>query len=348
MEHRPVLKAIDLFCGCGGLTLGLKQAGFSVIGAMDIDDLAIETYRENHPEVRVWRTDIKNLPVSKVKRDLGIRKGQLDLLAACPPCQGFSSMRTMNGSRRIEDARNDLIFDFIRFIEELRPKAIMMENVPGLIKDKRMTVLLDNLKQLGYCTDNIAHVLNAANFGVPQRRYRTVLITGRYGTIAFASNASKRHTVRDAIFDLPLAGTSGDPLHDFPEKRTLAVLEKIKLIPKDGGSRTDLPPEAQLACHKTGRAGFKDVYGRMCWGDVAPTITGGCTNPSKGRFIHPEANRAITLREAALLQSFPLDYRFSLRKGKHAAATMIGNALPPEFIKQHALKIYEYLQSLSH
>ena len=116
------------------------------------------------------------------------------------------------------------------------------------------------------------------------------------------------------------------------------------MIPKDGGSRTDLSEEYQLECHKRTN-GFKDVYGRMAWDKPAPTITGGCNNPSKGRFLHPEEDRVITLREAALLQTFPVNYKFSFRSGKAGVATMIGNALPPAFIEFHARNIIEHLNT---
>ena len=116
----------------------------------------------------------------------------------------------------------------------------------------------------------------------------------------------------------------------------------IRLIPKDGGSRLDLGRQRQLGCHRR-CDGFKDVYGRMAWDDVSPTVTGGCVNPSKGRFLHPTKNRCVTLREAALLQSFPPTYRFSLRRGKFPAAQMIGNALPPEFIRRHAKQVGKHL-----
>ncbi|EGT3624740.1 DNA cytosine methyltransferase, partial [Morganella morganii] len=133
----------------------------------------------------------------------------------------------------------------------------------------------------------------------------------------------------------------------YIQNRTDKVLKIIENIPKDGGSRVDLPRDLWLPCHIKKPDGYKDVYGRMSWDKVSPTITGGCTNPSKGRFIHPEKNRAITLREAALLQTFPIDYKFSLDKGRDSVALMIGNALPPRFIYVHALKIKEHLIKLS-
>ena len=122
--------AIDLFSGCGGLTLGLKWAGFKVVGAVEIDSLSVETYKANHQEVKVWETDIRKLSASTVMRDTGLSLGESDLLAGCPPCQGFSSMRTLNGGRKIDDSLNDLIFDFLRFVRRLKPKAIMMEMYP--------------------------------------------------------------------------------------------------------------------------------------------------------------------------------------------------------------------------
>lgn len=338
--RRRSLLAVDLFSGCGGLTEGLRQAGFKVVGAVEIDPLAAETYEANHPDAFVWRDDIKDLSASEVGDHLGLRKGELDLLAGCPPCEGFSSMRTLNGSKKVQDDRNDLIFEFLRFVEELRPKAIMMENVPALVKDERLAVFRRRLDDLGY--KDGCKILNAADFGVPQRRRRMVLLAGVGEAIAFAAPDAARNNVRRAISVLPAPGESGDALHDLPEKRSPKVLDIIRSVPKDGGSRRDLGAERQLACH-TRSDGFKDVYGRMRWGDVAPTITGGCVNPSKGRFLHPEENRSITLREAALLQSFPRDYRFSLRRGKMPAAELIGNALPPEFVRRHGEKVASHL-----
>ena len=329
------LRAIDLFCGCGGLTLGLKQAGFSVVGGVECNELAVETYKANHPEVYVWDEDICGLTAQRVKRKLNLRKGELDLLAGCPPCQGFSTMRTLNGGYIIEDDRNDLVFQFMRFVEDLAPKAVMMENVPGLAKDKRFVELCERLEALGY---EINHaVLDAADYGVPQRRRRTILLASKGMKIEFAK-PTERTTVASAIKDLPAAGSSGDPLHDLPERRSKKVKEMISLVPKNGGSRRDLPKKYQLECHKK-CDGFKDVYGRMAWNKPAPTITSGCTNPSKGRFLHPEENRAITLREAALLQTFPADYYFAATAGKGANSLLIGNALPPEFIRLQALAV---------
>lgn len=328
--------AIDLFCGCGGLTLGLKRAGFKVIGAVDNNHLAVETYKANHQNGHVFETDINNLTTLKVKRRLKIKKWELDLLAGCPPCQGFSTIRTLNGNLVVEDPRNDLIEHFYQFVKDFMPKAVMLENVPGLMQDVRFEKFVKNLNDLGYVGKY--GVLNAAKYGVPQRRRRLIYLAGYGKKIDFAPESKKEKHVKDVIKNLAPAGKSGDPLHDLPEKRTPNVIARIKKIPKDGGSRTDLPESEQLECHKICN-GFKDVYGRMAWDKVAPTITSGCFNPSKGRFLHPEENRAITMREAALLQGFPPKYKFPITKSKSDIALLIGNALPPEFIKRHALRI---------
>ncbi len=332
--------AIDLFSGCGGLTTGLKSAGFRVLAAVELDPLAVETYRSNHKGVELAAGDIRKLPVSSLMRKLGLQPGELDLLAGCPPCQGFSRMRTLNGTRRARDERNDLVFDFLRFVRVMRPKAVMLENVPGLATDRRLTKLRATLEALGYKVSY--DVLDAANYGVPQRRKRFILLAGLGAAIRFAPPARKRKTVRQAFSRLSADRARRDPLHNLGETRADRIVKLISRIPRDGGSRRDLGSKNQLRCHRK-CDGFADVYGRMSWDDVAPTITTGCVNPSKGRFLHPTKNRSITLREAALLQSFPCTYRFSLRRGKYPAAEMIGNALPPEFVRRHARQIRRFL-----
>jgi DNA (cytosine-5)-methyltransferase 1 len=338
-KKRPT--AIDLFSGCGGLTEGLRQAGYRVIGAIEMDSLAAKTYRKNHTAVRVWEKDICSVKMPELKRKLGLKRGQLDLLAGCPPCQGFSSMRSLNGKLAVEDERNNLIYQFLRCVRELHPKTIMMENVPGLRDDVRYTQFLATLKTLGYEYIDEG-VRNAQFFGVPQRRRRLILMASRVAPVAAPDMDPQVRTVREFIAGMPTAGKSGDPAHDLPENRSEKVRALIAKIPKDGGSRSDLPKEAQLECHQK-CDGFYDVYGRMAWDEVSPTITGGCFNPSKGRFLHPTANRAITMREAALLQTFPLDYKFPDVSRKQDLALLIGNALPPEMIRRFAIRMKQGL-----
>lgn len=331
--------AIDLFSGCGGLTLGLKQAGFKVLGAVELDPLAVSTFKVNHKQVTMWEQDIRKLSASEVLRRFNLQRGDLDLLAGCPPCQGFSTMTTLNGSLSSQDPRNDLIFQFLRFVRVLRPKAVMMENVPGLGDDHRLKRLVSALEGMNYKVNH--RVLNASEFGVPQRRRRFILLAGQGAKISFGDPSSQQVTVRRAFSKLKFR-TKNDPLHKSMENRSKKVQKLIRLIPKDGGSRKDLKKSFQLPCHQR-CDGFNDVYGRMAWDRVAPTITGGCCNPSKGRFLHPSKHRTITLREAALLQSFPPRYYISLERGKHSAAQMIGNAVPPLFSRMQARSVIEFL-----
>lgn len=340
---KPKPKAIDLFSGAGGLSEGLKQAGFNVVGAVEIDALAAETYALNHETTRIWQTDIRKLTGPHMMRELGIAPGTLDVLAACPPCQGFSKMRTKNGRHAVSEPQNDLIFEVLRITRSVRPRTLMIENVPGLAKDPRFQRFVNALTTLGY--DTRWSIFNTADFAVPQRRSRLVLLASLCGVPNFAKPARQVTTVRDAIGGLTCPSKSNDPLHNYRPAPSAKTQKLIRMIPRNGGSRTSLAEHAQLDCH-VGFNGFRDVYGRMAWERPAPTITSGCINPSKGRFLHPTANRAITLREAALLQSFPIRYQFQLTRGRYAVALLIGNALPPEFIRRQAMMLLQLVAGL--
>ena len=324
------------------MSVGLKSAGFQVLGAVEVNSFCVRTYKANHKDVRVWKMDIRNLQAEEFKSSLGLRKGELGLLAGCPPCQGFSTMRTLNGGLVVEDPRNDLLFEILRFVEALRPQTVMMENVPGLASDRRFSIFFNRMHKIGYVGDH--RILDAVEYGVPQRRRRLIYIAGYRMIIPFADRARKIKTVETAISGLPRVGESGDPVHDMSENRTPRIMELIRQIPKDGGSRADLPEEYQLECHKRCN-GFKDVYGRMAWNSPAPTITSGCFNPSKGRFLHPVEDRAVSMREAALLQGFPRMYKFPTTESKSRVAWMIGNALPPPFVAAHAKMIWKTLRN---
>ena len=243
----------------------------------------------------------------------------------------------------MDDPRNRLIDEVLRLIDELRPKVVMLENVPNLARYTRYLKFKRDIRKLGY--DLTDKVLDVADFGVPQRRKRLVVLASRIGPISHPDPVEERRTVRDAIANLPADILRNDPLHNLGEQHSERIRRLIKAIPRDGGSRTALAADLILKCHEE-QDGFYDVYGRMKWDDVSPTITGGCINPSKGRFLHPTEDRAITLREAALLQSFPPGYVFSLRRGKYAAAGMIGNALPPAFSRMQAELIWKHLGAL--
>jgi len=337
--------AIDLFSGAGGLSQGLKQAGFNVVGAVESVPTYAESYQMNHPKTNLKLSDITKIDPVEYMNELGLKAGDLDLLAGCPPCQGYSTIGTRNRGQR-NDPRNELIYEVLRFAITFQPKSIMMENVPALNNDARLQKLVEELETLGYKVDH--KVLKMSNYGVPQGRRRMILLASRFDDIEVLKqelDEDSMATVRDAISFLPTAGLSNDPLHDALGKPSERIKQLIAMIPKNGGSRMDLGEEYQLECHKRTN-GFKDVYGRMSWDKPSPTITGGCNNPSKGRFLHPEENRVITLREAALLQTFPADYKFSFKSGKTGVAMMIGNALPPTFIEFHARNIVKHLKSV--
>jgi DNA (cytosine-5)-methyltransferase 1 len=336
------LTAIDLFSGCGGLSLGLRNAGFAVLAAIELDQLAAETYSKNLKGTKILRADICRISPGKLMKLCGLKQGDLDLLAGCPPCQGFSSLRTRNGHTKIDEPMNDLVLHFRRFARELRPKTIMLENVPGLIRDARLESFCRSLRSMRYSIK--FDVLDAADYGVPQRRRRMILIASRVGSVDFAPKRKNPKTVREAIGSLLTPGSTNDPLHARSPKRGAKVEALIRMIPRDGGSRSSLSAKNQLPCHKK-TDGFRDIYGRLSWDRPASTITGGCINPSKGRFLHPVAHRTITLREAALLQGFPLRYRFPLSSGTYAVAQMIGNAFPPAFAACHARKLARKIRS---
>ena len=328
---------IDLFSGIGGLTTGLKKAGFKIQAAIELDHNAVNTYKLNHKRTKVIHKDIRKVSISSLKKNLGEKR--LSLLAGCPPCQGFSSVRRLNKKQTIRDDRNQLILEYLRLVQGLKPLTIMMENVPGIKNYYLFDVLIKELKQLKYNVDY--RIVNVKDYGVPQRRRRMVLVGSRLGQIAVAEETNEKITVRDIIGKLKL---KNDPFHNTNEKRTPKIEKMISMIPKNGGSRKDLPQKYVLECHKKKNVGFNDIYGRLRWDDYSTTITGGCLSPSKGRFLHPEKDRAITAREAALLQSFDIDYKFPKDISKDNLATLIGNALPPKFSYIQSKNIMAHLK----
>jgi len=332
--------AVDLFSGCGGLSLGLRRAGFTITAAVEINPLAAQTYRSNHRGTVLIQSDIRKITGRKMWQATGLAVGKLDLLAGCPPCQGFSRIRR-HGEL---DPRNDLLFEFLRITRALRPKVVLLENVPGLIRDKRFFLFIERLESYGYCCK--WGVLDAADFGVPQRRKRLIAIGSRVGPIDIPRQKTihPKQTIKDYIGALKAPVESKDPLHRMHLNCTPRIRKLIAKIPVDGGSRISLGKKNQLNCHKK-TDGFRDVYGRMKWDDVSPTLTGGCFNPSKGRFLHPAQNRPITMREAAILQTFPKSYHFPPELGLINIARLIGDALPPVFARRQAEHLIRHLAS---
>lgn len=331
--------SIDLFSGCGGLTLGMHQAGFKTKVAIESEKNAVLAYKMNHGDTFVLQKDIRKVDIAEIKNSLDYKR--IHLLAGCPPCQGFSSVRKLNRKNSIPDERNALVLEYFRFVKELSPLTIMMENVPGLKDYHLFKDVLKKLEHIGY---NITvRIVNVRNYGIPQNRRRLVMVGSLLGPIDIAKGINKKVTVRDILYDLESPEETADPLHKIVAKHTDVVMKRIRLTPKNGGSRKDLPNQYILECHKKENVGFNDIYGRLRWDDYSATITGGCLNPSKGRFLHPDQDRVITPREAALLQSFPKDYKFPLNIPKYSLALLIGNALPPQFSKCQSENIVNHL-----
>lgn len=354
--------AIELFSGCGGLSTGLIAAGFTVLSAVEINQTAADTYRLNHPNVNLIVDDVRNVAAASLLRIHNLRKGQLDLLAGCSPCQGFSRLR--KGESGKEDPRNQLVFEFLRLVRGLRPKTIFMENVPGLITteygENLFKKILAELSRLGYAVDY--KIIDTADYGVPQFRRRFVLLGSRYkrhpitlpDTTHAAPNENERqnklpwNTVRTAFDGIP-ALLNGDtdpniPLHTCSRIGELNM-QRIRSVPHDGGSRSSFPPDLVLKCHRDYPDGFRDVYGRMHWDQPSPTLTGGCTNITRGRYVHPDQDRGISLYEAARLQTFPDDYRFAGNFGEKAL--QIGNAVPVHLAQTMGIRIIECLNEIN-
>lgn len=354
-------KAIDLFCGAGGLSTGLKKSGFEVCLGVDIDEAALKTYKNNLKKTKVLREDIKKVTGTDITKLTKIKKGDNFLLAGCPPCQGFSSL----GKRDATDEKNQLVFEYVRIIEELEPTFILMENVPGMssgVGKEIFEKVVDKLKKT-YCVKY--DTLNAANYGVPQIRKRLVLHGVRWDVCskiriseqmilpAPTHCQEKRKgfkrwvTVGEAIMDLPplAAGEEYDTsIVKNHKTRNLSQknVERLQEIRLHGGDRGMLPEDLKLDCHKKDNVSYTDTYGIIDPNKPAPTITSGCTIISKGRYCHPTQNRGLSIREAARLQSFDDKFEFLGTLGE--MSLQIGNAVPPKLAQASGKTIKRFME----
>lgn len=328
MNRQNKITAVDLFCGAGGLTRGLSNAGINVTLGVDLDP-ACRFPMENNNSTKFHEEDVALLKPSDIKAEFG--NSTITLLAGCAPCQPFSTYSRSRGGKK-HHADWGLLSSFSDLALAVRPTLITMENVPPIQKQKVFKDFIQALLNDGYHVD--FKIVDGRDIGLPQRRQRLVLVASTLGEIKLPEERRETVTVKDAIAGLPAieAGTSDpkDPLH------TSASLSKLNLArirhSKPGGTWRDWPKKLIAACHtrETGTT-YPAVYGRMEWDKPAPTITTQCFGFGNGRFGHPDQDRAISLREAALIQSFPNDYAFVPSDGKihfNNLGRLIGNAVP--------------------
>lgn len=328
-EQAASVSAINLFCGAGGLSYGLKRAGIKVVAGVDLDPACRYPFEQN-VGASFWEQDVGDLAGSDL--EAAWPSGDVRLLAGCAPCQPFSPYR--RGADTSGEKQWPLLSVFGRLIEESRPELVTMENVPRLGSSEVFDEFVGTLCASGYFISWKSCA--CAEFGLPQQRRRLVLLASLLGPIEVPEGSVTKHrTVRDTISKLPSLRSGGvdpkDPLHCCRSLSELN-LERIRAS-TPGGTWEDWPARLRLACHrKDSGSSFRNVYGRMQWDEPAPTITTLAHNFGTGRFGHPDQDRPISLREAAMLQGFPAGYRF-VAKGETVhfshLGRLIGNAVPP-------------------
>lgn len=346
----PRIEVVDLFCGIGGLSYGMKSAGFHILAGFDIDHTCRYAYETNTGGVFIFN-DITKATAEDILTLYS--KGAIHVLAGCAPCQPFSSYAFKNKEK--DSNKYDLLYEFGRLVREVKPDIVTMENVPA-IRNFKLKPVLDDFIQLlrDEKYDVWCNVVYCPDYGIPQTRKRLVLIASKLGDVEPLIPTHKKGdyiTVRDTIGFLPALNAgqqdSNDPLHRCSSLSELN-LRRIKLTPEGGGWKS-WPENLILECHKReGGKSFGSVYGRMKWDEPSPTMTTQCTGIGNGRFGHPSQDRAISVREAALLQTFPIDYKF-FEDEKSISLTIasryIGNAVPPKLGELIAKNIIEHIKT---
>lgn len=326
------IEAIDVFCGAGGLSYGLQQTGIKILAGIDVDKACQYPFEKN-VKAPFLKKDVRDVTTAELKALYS--PGAVKMLAGCAPCQPFSSFRNKLGDNE-KDEKWTLLDEFGRLVEELQPDLVTMENVPPLRSKDVFKQFVAKLESQGYSVE--VQVVFCPAYGIPQKRRRLVLIASRLGPVAPLEPLYKPvdyPSVRETIEKLPPVESGSvyvpDPLH-----RSVGLNElNLKRIrhSKPGGTWKDWPVEILSKCHtKKSGASFQSVYARMEWDKPSPTITTQCYNYGTGRFGHPEQDRALTLREAAMIQSFPDDYKFAEpdRVTFSGTGRLIGNAVPPK------------------
>lgn len=348
------VKVFDFFSGCGGASQGFREAGMDIVFALDRDRDAMRTHRHNFPEAHFEFADIARVTVESVRRRVRAERPNPVLFCACAPCQPFTKQNT---TRPVpgKDQRVSLLARFGDFVKGCRPDVVFVENVPGIQRIGRSMgpfgSFLDLLATAGYEHDPKRVALK--RYGVPQSRTRLVLLASRRGSLSLPSwthGPGTAHpayeTVRKWIEDLPRI-EAGEKHDTFPNHQAAALsalnLRRIRAT-GEGGGRDGWPPELVLPCHRD-RDGYTDVYGRMYWDRPATALTTRCISYSNGRFGHPKQDRAISVREAACLQTFPRDFRF--KGGLVSTARQVGNAVPVRFAKAVGRQVIRHLAEVN-
>jgi DNA (cytosine-5)-methyltransferase 1 len=333
------LKAVDFFCGGGGMSYGMLQAGIKVIAGIDYELKCKETYEANITGAEFIAADVFDLKEEDLEKRLNLKKNDDELiLIGCSPCQFWSIINTEK--TKSEKSKN-LLKEFTRFVKYFNPGYVVVENVPGVLRKKEESGLQDFIEWLereenGYKVHFNVHNVN--DFGVPQSRKRFTLIANRVTDkeIQPLKLDGKKRTVRDVLGpengfpEIKPGHTDTTPFLHSVMKLGEINRERLLLVEKDGGNRFGFAgiPHLQLPCFVGRDDSFRDTFGRLWWDRPSPTITTKFYNISNGRFVHPQEDRALSLREGAVLQSFPMGYKF-FGKGIDSIARIIGNAVPP-------------------
>jgi len=337
-----MIKAVDFFCGGGGMSFGMQEAGINVLAGIDFEPACKATYEANISGAKFIQADVFELKETDLEIELGLKRNDEDLLLiGCSPCQFWSIINT-DKSKSTKSA--NLLVEFERFVKYFNPGYVVVENVPGVLRKKEesgLETFINWLEEKKYHVHFEVH--NTNDYGVPQNRKRFTLVATRVGAekIFPIKDSGKKLTVRDVIgrhngFPAIKAGNidSTDFNHSVPNVSEL-TLKRLKKVEKNGGTRMGFAndPELQLECFIGRDNSFKDTFGRLWWDRPSPTITTKFFSVSNGRFVHPEEHRALSLREGATLQSFPKDYKF-IGTSHASIARLIGNAVPPEYAKR--------------
>lgn len=328
-ENQKKITAVDLFCGTGGLTHGLSKSGISVVAGYDLAADVKFAYEKNNSTAKFFEKSVEDISTAEIR---DFYHTEFSLLAGCAPCQPFSQM---NNGKLLKMKDWGLLYHFSRLVKYTLPTFVTMENVTQIKQHQVYHDFINELESLGYSISE--NIVFCPDYGIPQRRRRLVVLASRLGEIHLlppTHDPENYRTVRDTIGNLPPleAGQTdpNDPLH------SASIVSEMNLLrlkhSKPNGSWKDWPKDLVAPCHRReDTKNYTSAYGRMAWDEPSPTITTGCHGISHGRFGHPEQDRALSLREAALLQSFPADYQFTppdKQLSKGTIARMIGNAVP--------------------